>query len=101
MTAPFFSIILPTFNRPAALAACIQAIRQLDYPHDRFEVIVVDDGSPVPVEKSLTESSGGVEVTLLRQINAGPAERAIWEHNRPMETSWLSPTTIAHRLRSG
>ena len=50
MTTPFFSIIVPAYDRPEALTACVQAIRQLDYPQDRFEVIIVDDGSPVPVK---------------------------------------------------
>ncbi len=73
MTAPFFSIIVPTFNRPEALTACVQAIRQLDYPGDRFEVIIVDDGSPIPVKTSGYARPGEVMITVLRQVNAGPA----------------------------
>ncbi len=42
---PEFSIIVPTFNRPTQLAACLTALARLDYPRDRFEVVVVDDGS--------------------------------------------------------
>ena len=73
MTTPFFSIIVPTFDRQEALTACVQAIRQLDYPRDRFEVIIVDDGSPVPVKVSDPHPGNGVMITVLRQINAGPA----------------------------
>jgi GT2 family glycosyltransferase len=73
MTTPFFSIIVPTFDRHEALMVCVQAIKQLDYPQDRFEVIIVDDGSPVPVEVLKNDGSNGMNITLLRQFNAGPA----------------------------
>jgi GT2 family glycosyltransferase len=44
-----FSIIIPTYNRPRQLALCLSAVMQLDYPRDRFEVIVVADGSEADV----------------------------------------------------
>ena len=40
-----FSVVVPTYNRPARLAACLAAVAALDYPRDAFEVVVVDDGS--------------------------------------------------------
>ncbi len=43
---PSFSIVIATHNRPRQLAECLAALASLDYPRDRFEVIVVDDGSP-------------------------------------------------------
>ena len=45
MTQPYFSVIIPTHARPDRLAACLEALANLDYPRDRFEVIVVDDGT--------------------------------------------------------
>jgi glycosyltransferase involved in cell wall biosynthesis len=44
---PFFSIIIPTYNRPRQLTACLEALARLDYLRNRFEVIIVDDGSKV------------------------------------------------------
>jgi glycosyltransferase involved in cell wall biosynthesis len=73
MTTPFFSIIVPTYDRPESLSACVQAIRQLDYPPDRFEVIIVDDDSSVPVKVSDPHPWNGIMLTSLRQVNAGPA----------------------------
>lgn len=32
---PFFPIVIPTYNRPAQLAVCLQACARLDYPRDR------------------------------------------------------------------
>lgn len=73
MTTPFFSIIVPTYDRHEALTACVRAIRQLDYPQNRFEVIIVDDGSPVPVKAYSYHFQDDLTIRVLRQSNAGPA----------------------------
>ena len=41
---PEFSVIIPTYRRPAELAACLRALSLQDFPRDQFEVIVADDG---------------------------------------------------------
>ncbi|ODS34823.1 MAG: glycosyltransferase [Candidatus Scalindua rubra] len=38
---PIFSIIIPTHNRPKQLESCLNSIINLDYPNDRFEVVVL------------------------------------------------------------
>lgn len=68
-----FSIIIPTFNRPAALASCLDAIAQLDYPRDRMEVVVVDDGGTESVQGVIDAAQRELRVRLLRQRNSGPA----------------------------
>ena len=70
---PFFSIVIPTYNRPERLANCLKAIAHLDYPGDRFEVIVVDDGSKTPLDSVVTPLQEKIQVKLLKQANAGPA----------------------------
>ena len=70
---PFISIIIPTFNRPERLAVCLRACLRLDYPSDRFEVIVVDDGGTLPLDKVIEPHHGKIRIKLLRQNNAGPA----------------------------
>ena len=73
MNLPFFSIIIPTYNRPERLASCLKAIALLDYPRDRFEVIVVDDGSETPLDSTVAALKDEINIELLRQENAGPA----------------------------
>ncbi|MBE9189244.1 glycosyltransferase [Gloeocapsopsis crepidinum LEGE 06123] len=68
-----FSIIIPTYARPERLNTCLTAIAQLDYPRDRFEVIVVDDGSPMPLEPIVAPFHNQIALTLIKQLNAGPA----------------------------
>jgi glycosyltransferase involved in cell wall biosynthesis len=69
-----FSIVIPTYNRPDRLKQCLQRIVQVDYPRDRFQVIVVDDGSKVPLDAVVAPFQDQVSLTLLRQPNAGPAK---------------------------
>ncbi len=70
---PRFSIIIPTYNRPQQLATCLQSLAQLRYPRDRFEVIVVDDGSTMLLETTLAPFCKQMNLTLVKQSNAGPA----------------------------
>jgi GT2 family glycosyltransferase len=69
----FFSIIIPTYNRPEQLAKCLQSVVELDYPHEHFEVIVVDDGSQMSLEDVVFSFRQFINITLLRQPNSGPA----------------------------
>jgi GT2 family glycosyltransferase len=46
---PDVSVVVPTHNRPAGLAALLGALRAQTLDPARFEVIVVDDGSDPPV----------------------------------------------------
>ena len=39
------SIVIATYNRKELLSTCLRCLDAQDYPDDRFEVIVVDDGS--------------------------------------------------------
>ena len=42
---PFVSVIIPTYNRRGILKKCLSALLAQTYPHDRYEIIVIDDGS--------------------------------------------------------
>ena len=72
-TQPLFSIIIPTYNRPQKLVSCLDSFLNLDYPRDRFEVIVVDDGSEQSPELIIISLNGLLDIKLIRQTNAGPA----------------------------
>jgi GT2 family glycosyltransferase len=68
---PTFSIVIPTRSRPAQLAACLAAIARLDYPRDRIEVIVVDDGGGST--SSIDQPFDGLSINRIVQPHAGPA----------------------------
>ncbi len=70
--SPFFSVIIPTYNRPRQLGECLKALHKLDYSRSQFEVIVVDDGSSVDLLPIVAASASDLDVRLLKQANAGP-----------------------------
>ncbi|MBE2220043.1 MAG: glycosyltransferase family 2 protein [Anaerolineae bacterium] len=45
---PFISIIIPHFNDSERLACCLHALENQTYPTERYEIIVVDNGSDEP-----------------------------------------------------
>ncbi len=42
---PTVSIIVPAHNEAAVIDRCLNSVKAQDYPHDKLEVIVIDDGS--------------------------------------------------------
>ena len=42
---PFVSIVIPVYNGARTVRLCLDAILQLDYPRERYEIIVVDNNS--------------------------------------------------------
>jgi len=73
MSFPYFSIIIPTYARPQKLSNCLSALSQLDYPSSCFEVIVVDDGSPMSLDQVIALWQSQLTLSLLKQKNQGPS----------------------------
>jgi len=63
------SVIIPAYNAEATLGGCLAALHAQSLSHDRYEVIVVDDGST----DRTAEVARRHGVRLVRQSNAGPA----------------------------
>jgi len=75
-TAPHatFSVIVPTYERPELLAACLSALAGQVYPREQYEVIVVDDGSAFDVDDVRARLEAPfTKFQLIKQTNAGPA----------------------------
>ena len=68
---PLFSVIIPTFGRPERLRECLSALSRLD-PGTGFEVVVVNDGSPMPIDHVIAEFDGTIPVRLVTQSRQGP-----------------------------
>ncbi|WP_138752526.1 glycosyltransferase family 2 protein [Paenibacillus sinopodophylli] len=43
--APFVSIMVPAHNEGIVIVQTVEALLALDYPHDRYEIIVINDNS--------------------------------------------------------
>jgi GT2 family glycosyltransferase len=59
---PFVSVIVPVYRDADGIRRCLAALRRQSYPADRYEVLVVDNGSEPPVE---LEPGEGPAVHLL------------------------------------
>ena len=63
---PNVSICTPTFNRRPFFKGLIQCIRNQDYPHEKIEWIIIDDGTDcirdIFEDKEMIESLGGIQV---------------------------------------
>jgi len=66
---PVVSIVIPTYNAGPALKETIEACVAQDYPDDRLEVVIVDDGSTDETASLVS----GYPVTYIYQENRGPA----------------------------
>jgi GT2 family glycosyltransferase len=65
---PYVSVIVPVYNDPERLDACLRALAEQAYPLDRYEVIVVDNGS----DSHLRESAlPGHRVRLIIEAEGG------------------------------
>ena len=73
MDTDTFSIIVPAYGRPNGLVNCLEALCRLDFPHGHYEVIVVDDGSPVALEPICARYKERLNMVFAAQSNKGPA----------------------------
>jgi GT2 family glycosyltransferase len=69
------SIVIPTFKRPLALKATLEALSHLEFPPDRYEVLVVDDAAEESTREVVDEAaaSSAATVRYVPQANAGVA----------------------------
>lgn len=73
MNRPFFSVVVPTYNRLGVLQRVITALEQQVYPADAYEVVVISDGSSDGTDAYLESYRGKMRLRWLSQANKGPA----------------------------
>jgi GT2 family glycosyltransferase len=70
------TVVIPTFNRPRQLEACLGALAASTYPAHRFEVVVVDDGGSADLDSVIgarRAASPELGLRLERTGRGGPA----------------------------
>lgn len=73
-TAPTFSVIVPTYERRERLERCVRALADQSLARERFEVIVVDDGSAVRPRDVIERYAAAIDVRLIETEHGGPAK---------------------------
>jgi len=74
MSTPYFSVIIPAYNRADPLAAAIGSV--LAQTCQDFEIVVVDDGSKDD-PKTVIEAFGDPRIRFIRQENQGGGAAAM------------------------
>jgi GT2 family glycosyltransferase len=67
------SVVIATYNRAHLIAPLIEDLERQTLTPDRFEVILVDDGSKTPVKPILDARPSTLRLRVVEQENGGPA----------------------------
>jgi glycosyltransferase involved in cell wall biosynthesis len=70
---PYFSVVVPTYNRLGRLRQVIAGFENQTYPSDAYEVIVISDGSTDGTDAYLETLRTTMQLRWLTQANQGPA----------------------------
>lgn len=72
---PSVSVIIPVKDRSEELRRCLESLEALDYPRERLEVLVVDDGSTDETPQTALSFASSLGLRLLRSgaVGGGPA----------------------------
>ena len=73
MSQPFISVVVPTYNRSASLRRLLDGLERQTYPVERFEVLVVDDGSTDGTREAVRQTHVPFTLRLIEQDHGGPA----------------------------
>jgi GT2 family glycosyltransferase len=67
-----YSIVIPTFKRADSLGECLQSVCDLDYPKDRLEVVVIDNGGAQHTRSAAAPFTERLRIRyLVNPINRG------------------------------
>ncbi|PYL00959.1 MAG: hypothetical protein DME32_09880 [Verrucomicrobia bacterium] len=69
--SPAISVIIPTFNRAGMLANTLESFAAQSIPKNRYEVIVVDDGSKDATPKVCGDFASRIQLRYLHIDNSG------------------------------
>lgn len=69
---PKITVVIPAYNIETLLEKCVISVAEQDYPKDKLEVIIVDDGSTDSTGELCDKLSSAYEnVTVLHKENGG------------------------------
>ena len=68
---PSVAIIVPCWNEASTVAATCDSLLALDYPKEKLEIILVDDGSTDATPEAMTRFAGHPQVRIIHKENGG------------------------------
>ena len=73
---PFVTVIVPAYNEQATLKKTIKSLLNLDYPKEKYEILIVDDGSTdstLSIAKEMEKEWGSIRVFHQKNKGKGSA----------------------------
>ncbi|MFD1512551.1 glycosyltransferase [Halomarina rubra] len=67
---PTISVIVPAYNEEDCIGASIRALRETDYPAEKREIVIVDDGSTDGTYQE-AQAASDESITILQKPNGG------------------------------
>lgn len=108
MITPDISVVIPTFNRCATLEKTLSCLAQQTLHPDRFEVLVIDDGSRDETEAIVARAADGFRFPLryFKHENRGPGytqNRGIRLARSPLvlllpDDMWATPQLLEEHI---
>ncbi len=71
---PFVTITIPAYNEQDSLAGTVASVLALEYPKEKYELLIVDDGSTdttASIAQQLIDENPAYTIRLLSQKNQG------------------------------
>ena len=88
MKNPFFTVIIPTFNRAAKLPTCLNSVLFQSFAN--FEIVIIDNGSTDNTEKMLLEKFGDSRISYFWQKGSGSPANPRNQGIRKARGSWIA-----------
>ena len=73
---PTVAVVMPAFNEEEAVAASIRSLLTVDYPDEKLEVVVVDDGSTDGTPAEIERVAAGSDVVRVISFPENRGKRA-------------------------
>ena len=80
-TAPSMTVVIPAYNEGKMVRVAIESVARANYPHDRLEIMVVDDGSKDDTWEhicQIAEQFPGLVTPLRHETNKGKRAALGW-----------------------
>lgn len=72
--SPLVTIAIPAYNEEESIAATIESVTALDYPKDKMEILVINDGSKdktAEIVETVIRKNKDYKILLINQQNVG------------------------------
>lgn len=73
MTSPLISVVVPVYNQDKFVGRCLRSLLNQNFPGDKFEIIVVNDGSTDKTDVALETFTKQITLINLKENSGLPS----------------------------